>query len=68
MRAIIAILLYSLSVPAFAWQVPAPPKNYTPIPVNLSCGLPPLPPLGCRNPTCICDQTGQRCSWQFQCG
>ena len=37
------------------------------IKTSLSCGLAPLPPLGCRNPTCICDQSGQNCRWVFQC-
>lgn len=38
------------------------------IKTNLSCGLPPLAPLGCRNPTCVCDQNGRNCQWVFQCG
>jgi hypothetical protein len=37
------------------------------IKTNLSCGLPPLPPLGCKNPTCFCDQNGNNCRWIFQC-
>jgi hypothetical protein len=40
------------------------------IPSNMSCGFPPLPPLGCKNPQCICEvQNGrQTCRWIFQCG
>ena len=38
------------------------------IKTNLSCGLAPLAPLGCRNPTCVCDQNGRNCQWVFQCG
>jgi len=34
---------------------------------NLSCGLRPLPPLGCSNPVCMCDQNGRNCQWIFQC-
>ena len=39
------------------------------IPSNMSCGFPPLPPLGCRNPQCICEvQNGrQTCRWIFEC-
>lgn len=35
---------------------------------NLNCGLPPLPPLGCRVGPCVCDQTGTKCQWTFICG
>jgi hypothetical protein len=35
---------------------------------NINCGLPPLPPLGCRVGPCVCDQTGRRCQWTFICG
>ncbi len=34
---------------------------------NLACGIPPLPPLGCRVGRCICDQNGQNCQWEFIC-
>lgn len=34
---------------------------------NLSCGLPPLPPLGCKVGPCVCDQYGQNCQWTFIC-
>jgi hypothetical protein len=39
------------------------------IPSNMSCGFPPLPPLGCKNPQCICEvQNGrQTCRWIFEC-
>ncbi len=35
--------------------------------VNLSCGIPPLPPLGCKVGDCVCDQSGQNCQWTFVC-
>lgn len=35
---------------------------------NINCGLPPLPPIGCRVGPCVCDQTGTRCQWTFICG
>lgn len=34
---------------------------------SMSCGLPPLPPLGCRVGSCVCNQFGQNCQWQFVC-
>ena len=39
------------------------------IPSNMACGFAPLPPLGCKNPRCICEvQNGQQvCRWVFQC-
>lgn len=35
---------------------------------NINCGIPPIPPIGCRVGACICDQTGTRCQWTFVCG
>lgn len=35
--------------------------------VNLSCGIAPLPPLGCRVGSCVCDQYGRNCQWTFVC-
>ena len=35
--------------------------------VNLSCGLPPLPPIGCQVGACVCDQNGNNCQWTFIC-
>ena len=39
------------------------------IPSNMTCGFAPFPPLGCKNPRCICEvQNGQQvCRWVFQC-
>lgn len=34
---------------------------------NLSCGIPPIPPVGCRVGPCACDSSGQHCSWTFVC-
>ena len=34
---------------------------------SMSCGLAPLPPLGCRVGSCVCDQSGQNCRWTFIC-
>lgn len=35
--------------------------------INLSCGLRPLPPLGCQVGPCTCDQNGNNCQWTFIC-
>lgn len=35
--------------------------------VNMACGLPPLPPLGCQVGACVCNQYGQNCQWTFVC-
>lgn len=32
---------------------------------NMSCGLKPLPPLGCQVAYCQCDDRG--CRWVFSC-
>lgn len=67
----IAICLATLCAATSAeaqWGVKKAPPNTTVIRAQtLACGLPPLPPLGCRNPTCVCDQTGTRCQWTFVC-
>jgi len=34
---------------------------------NLSCGIPPIPPIGCTVGACICDQYGRNCRWTFVC-
>jgi hypothetical protein len=47
---------------------PVPPNASIIQVQNVMCGIPPIPPIGCRGPgVCVCDQTGQRCSWQFNC-
>lgn len=53
MKALTALILAALySAPTFA---------------NMSCGLPPLPPLGCKVGPCLCDSMGQNCQWAFIC-
>jgi len=32
---------------------------------NMSCGIPPIPPVGCQA-VCFCDDDGN-CSWGFIC-
>jgi hypothetical protein len=36
--------------------------------INLSCGIPPIPPIGCKVGACQCDQNGNNCRWTFNCG
>ena len=33
---------------------------------NISCGIPPIPPIGCVIGNCVCD-SGGNCSWQTIC-
>ena len=28
--------------------------------VNMSCGIPPIPPIGCQVGACVCDQNGKK--------
>jgi hypothetical protein len=36
------------------------------VPVNINCGIPPIPPIGCssEDATCVCDEDGN-CRWEF---
>ena len=34
---------------------------------SLACGIPPIPPVGCRVGACVCDQYGQNCQWTCIC-
>jgi hypothetical protein len=43
-----------------------PQPNASLIPVNMACGIPPIPPVGCKIGDCVCDETG-RCRWTFVC-
>lgn len=38
-----------------------------PASANLNCGIPPIPPVGCKVGPCVCDQNGQNCHWTFVC-
>ena len=35
---------------------------------NISCGMPPIPPVGCVLGQCLCDGNGHVCHWTFVCG
>jgi hypothetical protein len=52
-------LLLAMSLCATLMTGPAPAQN-------LSCGLMPIPPVGCSrsNAQCVCDASG-RCQWVF---
>lgn len=67
MRIAVALLCLTASVST----VLAKPLFQTPRPQTLvvrvgTCGMAPLPPLGCT-PVCMCDNRGQNCSWQMNC-
>ena len=47
---------------------PLKSPNQSIIRVNINCGIPPIPPLGCRVGPCQCDASGQLCQWTFICG
>lgn len=34
---------------------------------NVQCGIPPIPPVGCKQAVCICDDYGMNCRWEFIC-
>ncbi len=34
---------------------------------NVSCGVPPVPPVGCVVGACQCDERGMNCHWTFIC-
>lgn len=50
----------------FGLKVP-PNASIIPVQGSISCGIPPIPPVGCKIGSCVCDQTGQKCQWQFIC-
>ena len=69
------ILLAALTVISMAPTWADTPMHSTPEsraaifrPQNLSCGIPPIPPVGCRVGSCTCDQNGSNCRWNFICG
>lgn len=35
---------------------------------RLGCGIPPIPPIGCRVGPCVCDANGDNCHYEFICG
>jgi len=43
-------------------------SDMSPLPVNLQCGIPPIPPIGCDrdDAVCVCDRNGN-CQWLWQC-
>jgi hypothetical protein len=34
---------------------------------SLACGIPPIPPVGCRVGQCVCDASGNNCHYQMLC-
>jgi len=33
----------------------------------VKCGVPPIPPVGCKVGDCVCDQSGNNCHYVFVC-
>lgn len=45
-----------------------PPQSLRPThQINIKCGIPPIPPIGCQVGACACDQSGYNCQWTFVC-
>lgn len=34
---------------------------------QVQCGIPPIPPVGCRVGPCVCDANGDNCHWEMIC-
>jgi hypothetical protein len=34
---------------------------------SIACGIAPIPPIGCRLGSCVCDENGNNCHWTFIC-
>ena len=73
-RLLLAVALAALCVTAGAESQPAQTPTEAVLelvggPVNnMKCGIPPIPPIGCRVGACVCDQNGNNCQWTFACG
>lgn len=65
MNTILATLAMFAATAGGTTAPPAP--NKTLIPVNINCGIPPIPPIGCKVGACMCDQSGRHCEWTFVC-
>lgn len=62
-----ALCLFASTAEAATYK-PVRPAHQTPIVrTNMNCGLPPLPPIGCRIGPCQCDASGRFCQWTFIC-
>jgi hypothetical protein len=71
MKTFAAAALLVLSSASHAWGLDAALRSAG-IPIsgpsyNLSCGIAPIPPIGCRVGQCVCDGMGQNCRWTFVC-
>lgn len=63
------VLVFSVLAMVGAASFPiAEPTRSTVTRANFGCGIPPIPPIGCRVGPCVCDQRGQNCRYQFICG
>jgi hypothetical protein len=69
MRALLVVAVLLVASAALAGPLPKPPQTQSLIVkvFNWSCGLKPLPPMGCQIGACVCDEDGDNCSWQTIC-
>ena len=42
-------------------------QSYQVAQLTLKCGIPPIPPDGCKVGECACDSHGQNCKWTIVC-
>jgi hypothetical protein len=50
-----------------AQQAPPVSSKFKIAQSSLKCGIPPIPPIGCRVGSCACDQNGNNCHWTYVC-
>jgi hypothetical protein len=50
---------------------PVEPVEPSPMQVSMQCGVAPIPPVGCRVGSCVCDRSPyggtSNCHWTFVC-
>jgi ABC-type antimicrobial peptide transport system ATPase subunit len=59
---LLALCLSVFAVPTFADDL----ASVTPD-ANIACGIPPIPPIGCRVGPCVCDAARRNCHYEFIC-
>lgn len=69
-RLFVAVLLSAIPAGADAatLKLHKTPTQTLITPININCGIPPIPPIGCRIGPCQCDASGRFCQWTFICG
>lgn len=61
--------MYALVLSALVLWVPFAnkPQSIPSTKINLACGIPPIPPIGCQVGACVCDENRNNCQWTFVC-